>query len=161
MDSSRKDGDTPKPGEAPARPGEPAEDRDAILSRRKFLIESALASAGITIGVAGCGPSKKDPGPQVCLSVAPQPPPPDAAFAQPPPPRPTVCLQPQVCLSPPPQPQECLKIAPQKCLKFAPPRERPDGGTPRPCLSRPRVCLSVAPKKPPSGNICLSFNNRE
>jgi hypothetical protein len=143
-----KDDEDAKPGTEPASGA--TEDRDAILSRRKFLIESALASAGITIGVAGCGPSKKDTGPQVCLSIAPQP----QECLKVAPPRPNVCLSPPP-QPPPPQPQECLRVAPQKCLKIAPPR---DGGAPRPqvCLSkpRPRPCLSVAPK--PSGKICLS-----
>jgi len=175
MDSSRKpddegpqDGDRPDDGQ-----GEPTEDREAILSRRAFLIESALASAGITVGLAGCD-TKRGTGPQVCLSIAA--PPPDAGTRKPlprvcleemppQPPRPSVCLQPQVCLSVP-RPTECLKVAPrvclraapQKCLKVAPPRERRDGGVPRPCLSRPRPrpCLSIAPKKKPSGAICLS-----
>jgi hypothetical protein len=164
MDSSRKpDDEGPQDGDQPDRDqGEATEDRAAILSRRAFLIESALVSAGITVGVAGCGPSKPDPAPQVCLSVAA--PPPDAGAAASPPPRPTVCLQPTVCLSvAAPRPTECLKVAPrpclevvpQTCLRVAPPRERPDGGAPRPCL-RPRVCLSIAPKKP-SGKICLDF----
>jgi hypothetical protein len=172
MDSPRKpDDEGPQDGDPPDRgQGEATEDRAAILSRRAFLIESALASAGITVGVAGCGPSKKDTAPQVCLSVpreclkVAQP-----RDAGPPPPRPNVCLQPQVCLSvPAPRPTECLtirprvclRVAPQKCLKIAPPRERPDGGVPRPCLSRPRprVCLSIAPPtKTPSGKICLDF----
>jgi hypothetical protein len=163
MGSSRQDDDSTKPGEAPARR---EEDREAILSRRKFLIESALASAGITlgVGVAGCGPSKKETAPQVCLSVAPveprpteclkvaPPPPPDAGAPASQPVRPTVCLQPRPCLSVPRPPEVCLRVAPQKCLKIAP--QRPDGGMPRPCLSRPRPCLQ--PKKPPSGKICLS-----
>ncbi len=115
---------------------EPPEDREAILSRRRFLIESALASAGITIGVAGCG-TKKEEVPQVCLS-----PPPQSQKAP---------------------PHICLKVAPQECLKVAPPRL--DGGVPRPrvCLSKPppRACLSIRRKPPkdtkdPAGRICLS-----
>jgi hypothetical protein len=170
MDSSRKPDDEGPEGEPRPEPdrGEATEDRAAILSRRAFLIESALASAGITVGLAGCGPSKKETVPQVCLSIAL--PPPDAAAPASQPPRPSVCLQPTVCLSPA-RPGVCLRVAPQKCLKVAPPRERRDGGVPRPCLSRPRVCLqpprpraclSIAPPtKKPSGKICLSFNGRE
>jgi hypothetical protein len=164
MDESRKpDDEQPRAGDPPAAgEGEPTEDRAAILSRRAFLIESALASAGITVGIAGCGPSKKDTAPQVCLSVAPT-----ECLKVAPQSRPTACLgvAPRPCLSVAPRvclevaPQKCLRVAPQKCLKIRPPAERRDGGVPRPCLSRPRprVCLSIAPPtKKPSGKICLS-----
>jgi hypothetical protein len=163
MDESRKpDAEQPREGDQPdASQGEPTEDRAAILSRRAFLIESALASAGITVGIAGCGPSQKDTAPQVCLSVpreclkvrqTPTTVPPDAGPAVAP--RPCLSVAPRVCLEV--APQKCLRVAPQKCLKIAPPAERRDGGAPRPCL-RPRVCLSIAPPtKKPSGKICLS-----
>ena len=110
MDSSRRDDDASKPGEAPGRP---EEDREAILSRRKFLIESALASAGITLGVAGCGPSKETT-PEVCLRVAPQ------KCLKMAPPRAPDGGMPQVCLS---RPRPCLSVAPKKpsgkiCLDF-------------------------------------------
>jgi hypothetical protein len=109
----------------------PAEDRAAILSRRAFLIESALASAGITVGLAGCDRGKPG-GPQVCLS-----PPPQKG-----PDSPQMCLKvaPRECLKV--APRVCLEVAPRPCLKLAPPR---DGGAPQ-----PRPCLSVAPRREPT-----------
>jgi hypothetical protein len=49
-------------------PAEPIEDRAAILSRRAFLIESALAGVGLGVGVAGCDRPAQDGAPLVCLS---------------------------------------------------------------------------------------------
>ena len=62
----------PSEGDSVPRPDD---DTEAILSRRKFLIASALAGAGIGVGATGCG-SKPRPSPNVyggaCLSVPPR-----------------------------------------------------------------------------------------
>ena len=78
--------------EAPQTPSDSAqEDTEAILSRRRFLIQSGLAGAGLA--VAGCekggkvdkasktGPMGKPHSPGICLKVAG--PKPDAAVSQP------------------------------------------------------------------------------
>ncbi len=103
------------------------EDTQAILNRRRFLIESTLAGAGLGALAAGCG--KEEPQkPQICLSVAvpPEPPkkpgtatPPQPCLDVAPPPKPTTATAPRPCLSMP---------APQPCLKIAP---------------KPKVCLSI------------------
>jgi len=74
----------------------PEEDTEAILGRRRFLIASALAGAGIGIALSGC--------PMTCLSYAPNPRP--CLEVAPPEPEP----EPQVCLEvEPPEPQVCLQ----------------------------------------------------
>ncbi len=113
-----------------------AEDTEAILSRRDFLIKSGLATAGVA--AVGCG-EKQTQKPQPCLSQPARQP--DAETARP-------CLKVRAqqdagaarpCLKiKPPPPQPCLKPPAQPCLSPKPP--------PRP---KPRPCLSVpAPKKP-------------
>ena len=64
------------------------EDTEAILSRRRFLIESTLAGAGIGALATGCRP-------QVCLEVTPDP-------------EPRVCLE--VESDPNAEPQVCLEV---------------------------------------------------
>lgn len=71
--------------------GGTSEDREAILRRRRFLIQSALAGAGIGALLAGCAPKPK-PGP--CLTVVPPPQPP----------KPGPCLK-----VVPPRPRPCLR----------------------------------------------------
>ena len=82
------------------------DDTEAILRRRRFLIQSALAGAGIGALLAGCAPKP-------CLTVL-QPP------AEP---TPRPCL----AVVPPPQPSK-----PGPCLKVVPPKKPPRPG---PCLS--------------------------
>ncbi len=106
----------------------PDEDTQAILDRRRFLIESTLAGAGIGIAAAGCRP-------QACLSVEPEPGP---------------------CLSPPPEdavpgPTD----EPEVCLEVVPPEPPPPTGEPEPdiCLS----VVEIEPPPPEPGfDICLS-----
>ena len=82
------------------------DDTQAILRRRRFLIQSALAGAGLGALLTGCRPE-----PHACLSVVPAPPKPPTG--------PKICLKPVA-------PHPCLKVAPPRpCLKIAP----------KPCLS--------------------------
>ena len=123
------------------------EDTEAILARRRFLIRSALAGAGLGAVLAGCE-SKPEAVPRPCLSVA-VPPPTSNTDAQPKTstePKPGTATKPEVCLkiAPPEKPPEpapktvtepqiCLSVpAPQPCLTPAPPKEEPGA---RPCLS--------------------------
>ena len=109
-------------------PNRREEDTEAILHRRRFLIQSTLASAGLGAVVSGCQP-------QVCLSVAPPPEPQPCLDVEPPEPQP--CLEvepprPQPCLSEPPAPEP----RPEPCLKVVEPPQPP----PKP---EPTVCLSI------------------
>lgn len=104
------------------------QDRQAILSRRTFLIEAALVNAGLA---AACSPK-----------ASPNPPPkntePDASVKKP---EPTVCLK----EAPPPpdrdagrtEPDVPPKPAPRPCLKVRPPEKK----------NEPMVCLDIAPDK--------------
>jgi len=109
------------------------EDTEAILRRRRFLIESAIAGLSAGALAAGC---KEEPEPKVCLSIR--------EFPDEPPTKNEA------------KPQMCLKIAPPKdspkarpCLDVAP--------VPAPCLSlpaketppkhRPQACLSIDTSK--------------
>jgi hypothetical protein len=101
------------------------EDTQAILARRRFLIESALAG-GLGALAAGCEKEEPSPclkvgTPRVCLKV----PPPE------PPKKPDTATTPQPCLSPPVEPRPCLEVAP-------PPKKDAKGTG-----EGPRVCLSV------------------
>jgi hypothetical protein len=82
------------------------EDTEAILDRRKFLIQAALAGAGAGAVLSGCKPEE----PQPCLTPAPPKPP-----TNPPPPAPGPCLEvaaPATNPVPlPPKVQVCLSIA--------------------------------------------------
>lgn len=120
--------------EKPATASEAQEDTEAILSRRSFLIKSALSGAGVA--ATACGPK---PSPHPCLSEPPMRR--DAAAARPRreiavPPKtsrdagaeaPLRPPKPHPCLSPP-KPQPCLKIKPRRTPK----RRKPRG----------RICLS-------------------
>ena len=129
------------------------EDTRAILHRRRFLIESALAGIGAGAVLIGCdkkpagspkpclsvkAPPQTQPKPQVCLEVEPRP---CLSVAPSPATKPATRPEPQVCLSPPvpPPPTPCLKIVP-----------------PQPCLSppAPKPCLKIIPPGPgSSGSI--------
>ncbi len=115
------------------------EDTDAILSRRRFLIQSGLAGAGIAVGgcdkggktdkAGGADPMGKPPRMHVCLDVpAPRR---DAAVSRP-------------CLSVPPRPdmQRVMKPPPKPrvCLMEPPPRRPP---------RKAMVCLSKTRKRRP------------
>jgi hypothetical protein len=79
------------------------EDTEAILNRRKFLIQAALTGAGMGAVIAGCKAEEEEK-PKICLQVL----------------APT---NPPATNLPSSQPQECLKISnPQICLKIAPPQ---------------------------------------
>ena len=95
------------------------EDTEAILNRRRFLIESALAGAGLGAVLSGC---EDETAPRACLSVAPPP---------------------KTCLQPPPESRPCLKIKPEprQCLDVI-----PDPPTRKP--TEPQVCLSVEISRP-------------
>ena len=135
------------------------EDTEAILSRRAFLIQSALAGAGVAAGAAGCdkkgkpaqAPSK--PRPQICLKKRG--------------PRPDGSLRPCLSVRPPEEPPRPMTAGDPKpgmndgarvpmgraCLGL----RQPDKPKPR-----PKVCLSVRKRRPPKrrkkprGRICLS-----
>jgi hypothetical protein len=126
--TSRDDRDDEPPREAESEPERPTEDRAAILSRRAFLIESALASAGITVGLAGCEREKQPVAPQKCLDIAAQ-----KGLGV----TPQKCLSvaPKMCLKVAPQPRVCLSErrdpkppAARPCLEMMPPKRRGDGG---------------------------------
>ena len=95
------------------------QDTEAILSRRAFLVRSALAGAGVA--AAGCG-DKPQPGPKVCLG--------------PPPARRDAGVKPKG------RPRPGPDAGPKPCLKVKPPDHKP-----RPCLSAPRPCLKVKPPR--------------
>ncbi len=79
------------------RQGQAAEDAEAILGRRRFLIVSTLVGAGIGTAMSGCGPYSRP-----CLKLPPR---------QPPQPEPMVCLQgPEPSQPPKPEPKVCLKV---------------------------------------------------
>jgi hypothetical protein len=103
-----------------------SEDSEAILDRRRFLIQAALAGAGVG-AVLSTGQAADPPiAPQPCLKNVPPKPPTNAPPGRPP----TNALptNPQPCLSPP-TPKPCLAPPrPQPCLSVAPP---------------PKVCLSI------------------
>lgn len=154
----------------------PDEDTQAILDRRRFLIQSTLATAGIVAGAGGCRPEPEvcltpaPPEPQVCLSVAAPEPCLDVSEPQEPPmppdgsggnqPEPETCLDVSVPQHPEPEPEVCLSLMedapmlppePEVCLSVE--------ATPQPCLSdvAPEVCLRVAPKNiTPNPEPCLS-----
>ncbi len=78
------------------------DDTEAILARRRFLVQSTLAGLGVgVVAVTGCAPKP-------CLTLVPD------ACLKPPPPDPEVCLKPappdpKPCLKPkPPEPKPCL-----------------------------------------------------
>ncbi|MBM4042246.1 MAG: hypothetical protein FJ290_27450 [Planctomycetes bacterium] len=129
------------------------EDADAILNRRRFLIESTLAGAGLGALAAGC---EKEP--QPCLKVAPPKPSPCLKLPAPdtatPPVKPKTAVEPQPCLQPLP-PKPATSVAPQPCLDVAPVPKPKSGTAPQPCLSMPapKVCLRIAPKP----KVCLSL----
>ena len=102
-------------------------DTEAILRRRRFLIESALAGAGLGALLTGCEPL-------VCLKVAP--PPTTKA-----PPKPKTETSAKACLSVPLNPQPCLEVMPPKPKTDTKPTT---AVVPRPCLRLPaKPCLSV------------------
>ncbi|MBC8874166.1 MAG: hypothetical protein H8E44_32405 [Planctomycetes bacterium] len=112
------------------------EDTEAILHRRRFLIQSTLASAGLGAVVSGCQP-------QACLSAAPDP-----------------CLS----VAPEPEPQPCLDVGPpepQPCLEVEPPRPQPCLSEPPAPEPRPEPCLKVVeppqPPPKPEPTVCLSI----
>lgn len=109
------------------------DDTEAILRRRRFLIQSALVGAGMGALLAGCEPEVCLT-PQVCLKVAPPPSTKEGA-------KPATQAEPQVCLE---LPAPKTNKGAQVCLKLAPPERKPE---PKPCLSearppRPGPCLS-------------------
>jgi len=96
------------------------EDTEAIMNRRKFLIESTLVGAGLSAALAGCK-SESESEPKVCLSI-----------------NVPVTTQPKPCLEVDSQPadDEVKPIGPQVCLSIDTPPEPPP--LPRrlgPCLS--------------------------
>lgn len=126
---------------------EPEEDRQAILRRRSrraaaggFLIQTALAGAGLGALLAGCEPEEAKPclsikappkskvDPQPCLEVAPPKPPTKTGAKL------KTAGEPDVCLSVPPKPTTQAKV----CLRLAPPKK-----------SGPQVCLSIERRKDP------------
>lgn len=120
------------------------EDAEAILSRRRFLIESAVAGAGLGALAAGCAEEERA---RPCLSVMVKELP-----------KPGTATSPQPCLEVAP-PQPCLDVAPppEACLSVAPPPEPKEGQgpPPQPCLSLPppKPCLRIAPQP----KVCLSL----
>lgn len=151
----------PKDLDAPqTSPDNAQEDTDAILSRRRFLIQSGLAGAGLAVTgcdkggkpdkAAGTDPMGKGHKPGICLKIAA--PKPDAAVSQtclsvaimkpdkPPSPRPCLGLT----RTPPKRPQMDPGKTPMKpprkamvCLtQPRPPRRKRPGGRPRICLSK-------------------------
>jgi hypothetical protein len=116
-------------------------DTEAILARRRFLIQSTLAGLGIATAAAvtGCDdprPCLTPPEPKPCLSE-------DTEKLKPEPDKPKVCLSeappdPKPCLSPP-EPKPCLSEVfeePKPCLSPpAPPPEKKE--------LKPQVCLSM------------------
>ena len=99
------------PGDA--REGQLDEDTEAILSRRRFLISSTLAGAGLGAALSGCRP--EPPQPKVCLTT-PRPEPPYARPDQ---------------RVPPPEKPPPVEPKPQPCLEV-PRSEKPRPAEPRP-----------------------------
>ncbi len=148
-----------EPDSAQLEPDSAQEDTEAILSRRRFLIKSGLASAGLA--VAGCekggktdqtnapGPMSKPHKPGICLKVAG--PKPDAAVSRP-------CLSvPDMTPDKPMRPRVCLKVRPPE------PMRDPGGRKAMVCLSQPKPPRKKrpTPPKPPKprkrrARICLS-----
>ena len=96
-----------------AREKQEDEDTEAILSRRRFLIFSTLAGAGIGPAMSGC--QREPPKPKVCLKVPsrePEPPPPKDVL--PPGPGPKVCVsvprEKRLPGVPPPKAKVCLTV---------------------------------------------------
>ena len=136
--------------QAKSRGERPDEDTEAILNRRRFLIASALAGAGLG-AVAGCDP-------EPCLKVGP---PPRKAGSKPS----TRPAERKPKTPDQPEPKPCLTPELPKPKTAAQPKPKP-GTAPRPCLSvirppGPRGCLKIAPKpktpSPPKPKICLSM----
>ena len=135
------------PGEQPTdRDERPDQDTRAILDRRRFLIASAMAGAGLGAVVAGCSCE-----PQVCLTVVEPRPKPGSKPATGPP-------EPKPCLSPlPPKPKTAGQPKPdtraRACLSPPFPDPKPRTAA-KPCLSvrpwepRPRPCLSERLRDP-------------
>ena len=122
------------------------EDTEAILNRRRFLIESTMAGAGIGAVLSGCeaqpGPEAKPPESRPCLKIKPEP---------------------RQCLDVPPDPPTSKPTEPQVCLSV----EISQPKTP-PAASQPAACLKVEvkpPKPPPRPCLrlrpCLSIRRRE
>ena len=85
-------------------------DSEAILRRRRFLVESAIAGLGVPALLAGCGEDE----PRVCLSIVKPKPKTDT----PAPPKVTTETPPKVCLSVAPEPAPCLSMpAPKEAPK--------------------------------------------
>lgn len=106
---------------------QPNEDTQAILDRRRFLIESTLAGTGIGLAASGCRP-------QACLSVEP-----DSGPRRSPPPEENLSGtedQPQVCLEvePPDPPPSAGEPVPDICLSVQWDPPPPEHGF-EPCLS--------------------------
>jgi hypothetical protein len=92
---------------------DPGDDRKAILSRRRLLIQSAILGVGMG---AGAVLSSGSPRPDICLSEIERPP--GACLSVTPPTRPSTRpdTRPIPCLRPPPRPEPCLRVS-------APPRD--------------------------------------
>ncbi len=132
------------------------EDTDAILSRRRFLIQSGLAGAGIAVGgcekggktdkASGAGGMDKPPKPGICLKVrAPQR---DAAVS-----RPCLSVPERPPMEPGMKPAMAPDMKPRVCLKVRMPRKPDRRATV--CLSKPTQ-RRPKPRKKPRGRICLS-----
>ena len=116
------------------------EDTEAILDRRRFLIESTLAGAGLGAVLAGCDNRSE---PHACLSIEPQP----CLEVEPPESQPCLSIEiGQPTTQPkPPGPEVCLKVEVKP--PFKPPR--PFGPDPGPCLSpEPERRLSLPRRRP-------------
>lgn len=119
---------------------EPEEDRQAILRRRRFLIQSALTGAGLGALLAGCEPDEPKP----CLSIRR-------------PPKSTA------------DPKPCLEVAPpEPATKTG--TKLMTGTEPEVCLSVPapfkpttqaKVCLKIAPPEKLKPKECLSIERRD
>jgi hypothetical protein len=143
-----------EPDSAGIGPDDAQEDTEAILSRRRFLIQSGLASAGLAAAgcekggksdqAAGPEPMGKPTEPRVCLAV--EAPKPDAAAAA------------QPCLSAPYMAPD-QPMRPRVCLKVRQPDPMRDPGARRAmvCLSKPAPKRPKRPKRPMrTPRICLS-----
>ena len=122
-------------------------DTEAILDRRRFLIESTLAGAGLGAVLAGCDNSS---GPHACLSIEPQ------RRPKPKPPESQPCLSVEIgrptTQRNPPGPGACLKV------EVKPPRDVPHRPDPGPCLSPEPEWRRSLPRRPPKPKPgpCLS-----
>lgn len=127
--------DPKKPSGGPKRPGEPEQDRAAILARRAAFVASALAALTQT----DC----KGAEPMPCLDIVPDR---DGEVAPT-----TVTVDGPLDAG---APAVDDAAAPMPCLEIVPPH---DAGRPRPCLSvRPPL-----PPQPPATakpRPCLDFN---